>query len=258
VRALADNQRRPLEAARLCNRQVILAKVHPVGSRRHSDVWAVVYYAQDAGISAYLDELNGKGEKRVIPDGLCSKLNTVGPADRTFARQTKNLGRQVTGHHNVQPDACVFLRSIAEKNDILLERISGVAEPFNGLGHGLIVDPDDLGQHPQGLGQTFAGGRKTVVQVTSFELCIDLPADTDIAERIPARNEPLRVKPADRRAEFVPEPTRSFGQRTRIQSESAEFLDSSACLTSAIEIGVNNSVSRSFHDARYYMSDCRF
>ncbi len=55
----------------------------------------------------------------------------------------------------------------------------------------------------------------------------------------------------------MPQLLGSFGQRARIQNEPAEFLYYTAGLAGTIEIGIDNSISRAFHNDFDYMSEAR-
>ncbi len=257
VRALADNQRGHLQLASLLNRQVILAKMHPIGTRGHGNINPVVNDTNDAGIFTNLNEFDGKSEKPVVLDVLGPKLDTIGTTGGTFVGQRNDFRRQVARNDNIQPDALEFRRSIAEKNDVLLKRISLVPQLFDCRGDGFIIDPDDLGKRPQGLGQTFAASGEAVGQTAASKLLFYLFADTDVPKRVPAGNEPAGIKPTDRRREFVPELLGSFGQWARIQNEPAELLYYARSLTGTIEIGIDNSISRMFHNETDYMSEER-
>jgi hypothetical protein len=210
--ALAYYQRRHLELAGLFNRQVILAEMYAVSAGGYGNVSPVVNDTDSAGVSANLDELDGKSEKLVVSYVLGPKLDTIGAAGGTFVCQRNDFARKIARNYDIQLDVFEFLRCIAEKNDVFFKLISIEPQLLDYRGDRFVFNPDNLGERPQSLGQTLAAGNKEIIEIAAGKLLFHRFACTDVAECISAGKEPAGIKPADRRREFVSQLLGSLGQ----------------------------------------------
>jgi hypothetical protein len=84
------------------------------------------------------------------------------------------------------------------------------------------------------------------------KLILDRRVNTHVAWCISTRDEPAGIEFVNRGAQLVPELLGPLGQRPAIQCESAKFLYYANGLACAVEIGVDYSANRSFHNKINY------
>jgi hypothetical protein len=252
--ALSDNERGQLELSNLVEGQVILAEMDAIGIASDRDVGAVVYYAQNIGVPAYLHKLDGDSKELVVGDIFRSQLDGVGAAGDAAVGQSDNIGRQVGADYHVQLNVFELFGGAAEENDILFECVADVAEIFYFLGYGRVYGLRHLSDGAQGFGEAFASGGEAVIQIVAAELAVDGFAGADVAEGVPAGDKPAGVESVDGGGKFMTELLGAFGQLSGIESEPAEFFYYAKGLTSPIKVGVNYSVSGVFHNEHDYTS----
>ena len=100
----------------------------------------------------------------------------------------------MTADNDIKPDVFELFGSIGEENNVLFERIGGIAKVLDVAGGLRVEGLCDLGQCPQGFGEAFRSGGEAIPEIAAAHLVLDGLANAHVGQGVPACDETAGVE----------------------------------------------------------------